>query len=303
MVAMLRGSSRPLFYGVQPGAMTKTLLEHPSETDIETCSTQDKSSDCGVSESSSVSFDRLAVLADDDEMITLMRRTHAEVPEVEKNAPHELGRTCSSAIALTRYIDGNLPSSKATRGEKHAEERDDDAQVLAVAPRCAGFIEDIATVDVSTNSAMKTVGIGNSSGLYSNDVFRTPSQRGSIVASNGAVHTPDVAVAADAVELLSFDEYITRSPLCILGDDDSDVASVDSGVSGPPSSRANVYDLGYSHDVRLPRTYVSVPDPLTVFFNVRGPRQRRCRQDVHGSLNSCDGAREVQRKTGVRMSL
>eukprot|EP00928_Gymnodinium_smaydae_P057810 TRINITY_DN41031_c0_g1_i1.p1 TRINITY_DN41031_c0_g1~~TRINITY_DN41031_c0_g1_i1.p1 ORF type:complete len:248 (+),score=5.50 TRINITY_DN41031_c0_g1_i1:65-808(+) len=102
-----------------------------------------------------------------------------------------------------------------------------------------------------------------------------------------------------------FDEHINRSSFWTYSSEDStdDDESVDSGTTGPPSSRSNAYDLGYGHDAILPTAYDLGSGSLSSFFSTREPHKRRSPENARGLLASSVRSNALQRKVGVRISL
>eukprot|EP00928_Gymnodinium_smaydae_P075343 TRINITY_DN58364_c0_g1_i1.p1 TRINITY_DN58364_c0_g1~~TRINITY_DN58364_c0_g1_i1.p1 ORF type:complete len:289 (+),score=31.94 TRINITY_DN58364_c0_g1_i1:55-921(+) len=288
MIRAIRGTRDALLLcDVHPKATTKLLLELSSEIDVETvetCSTQDSSSDCGISESSSISSDGSKHIADGEGLSSLMRRPLAEVPAVEDNGAHELGRACSFMTALTKRIDRSMAPLRSNRscGENNVAKPGDAtqrhfAQEFTGIPQPAGNIDDVATADENIQNVVNT------------DRGRTASslpQRGDAV--KGRRHTTDaVAVAATFREGISFYEHMNRSPFWIYTDKDKredEEASVDSGVSGPPVSRASAHDMG-------------------CMFHARAHYERRRKQDARRCLDFGNGSRGAKRNGVVRLSL
>eukprot|EP00928_Gymnodinium_smaydae_P053946 TRINITY_DN37810_c0_g1_i1.p1 TRINITY_DN37810_c0_g1~~TRINITY_DN37810_c0_g1_i1.p1 ORF type:complete len:300 (+),score=33.28 TRINITY_DN37810_c0_g1_i1:61-960(+) len=299
MVGSLCGAIDALLHRMQPKATTETSMKCSSDFVVETSSTQDEFSECSVNEPSSICSDRSTDTADCEDLVGSMPRTHAEEPQLEDNVAQAPSHNYSSTMTRTQCIERSMASlyPNESRGESTIAEPDDAMQrcfIQGISGEAQhdGYVEDAAAADVSFQKTASVDRERAASSLGVVDVFRTPNQ----LDEEGkefdiALHTAGVVDVSRGVrEGISFHEWIDRSPFWV-GEDthtrDDDEESVDSGISGPPLSRAIANDFGCVFHI-------------CKHYKPLSPKNARRYLDFgDGSL----GSRGVQRKIGRRISL
>eukprot|EP00928_Gymnodinium_smaydae_P064201 TRINITY_DN47601_c0_g1_i1.p1 TRINITY_DN47601_c0_g1~~TRINITY_DN47601_c0_g1_i1.p1 ORF type:complete len:310 (+),score=42.93 TRINITY_DN47601_c0_g1_i1:62-931(+) len=275
--------------GVEAKAMGRTYLEFSSNVDIDACSTQDES----AGEATEATVDSTEDDAVDEEMSNVMPRTLADTLVVEESSGNQLGHPCECTFDRAQFIERSMHvlRSMAAREKKRIEEPHAEQQYFSQAcnrvPQHFCDVGDSAAATISTRKTANTDG-----------------EQGA--AFNGTLHPPG-RCGVDVIH-----ENIKRSPSRSCDDEDSiddEVKSRDSGIHGPPSSRASAYDMGYANDVTLPQAYLKgiakcrYAAAMACLLQTRELDARGCSQDARGHPSSEDGSRGLSQGYGARISL